>query len=399
MTDRIRFDLSPRTEFADRLEDDLLRAIGDPASTPTPRATPRRDLDEEHIMTITLDPDVDRPATHRRHPWLTIAAAAAVLVLVVLGVWAVGRNDNGPAGTHDVSFTVLWARSINENECPSDIGSPMCAWKLHSPATAKFTGDISGNAYQSVVWGNSDGFPDRAVQHEEKAATYVFGGTVAGCGTGEFLMIETVQIASGPDRDYSKGTAIGTWQIVPDSGRGDLRGISGNGSSSGLAPDYDRSASGTVTCTPPKDLSANEIIAPLGTLAVPATSEEVTPDGGDLPNGTYRAEFSAKDLDRLEPDVVHDFMDGGAIELTLQDGKYTAQGFLPSGAKDGDSFNDYYQVIGDSIVWVVPPSMRPPNSDGIYVFEWSIDGDTVTFTQMDGKHREPFFAVPYSRVP
>jgi hypothetical protein len=274
----------------------------------------------------------------------------------------------------------------------------MCAFRYDSPATSKFTGDIDGHAYQSVVWGGSDDFADRAVRHEEKSATYVFGGTVAGCGSGEFLMTETVQIVSGPDRDFSKGTAIGTWQIVADSGRNHLRTISGGGTSSGLAQDYSRSYTGTVTCTPPKDLSAKEIIAPLGTYVVPTARQEVTPDGGDLPNGTYRAEFSAEDLDRLEPDIVHDFADGGAIELTLRDGNYTAQGFLPSGKKDGNSFTDYYQVIGNSIVWVLPQSVQVPNSDGIYVFEWSLDGDTLTFTQVDGKHRDPWFVVPYTKV-
>ena len=34
--------------------------------------------------------------------------------------------------------------------------------------------------------------------------------------------------------------------------------------------------------------------------------------------------------------------------------------------------------------------------DTIYFGE---TGDTLTFTQVDGKHRDPWFAVPYSRVP
>ena len=399
MTDRIRFDLSPRPEFADRLEADLLRAIGDPASALTSRATPRRDLDEEHIMTITLDPDVAQPAPPRRRAWLTLAAAAAALLLVIAGIWAVGRKDSTPTGTHDVSFTVVWGGGQHAYRCPADASSPMCAWTLAVPATAKFTGDIDGNAYQTVVWGNGDDFADRAVRHEEQVATYVFGGTVAGCGTGEFVMIETVQILSGPDRDYSKATAIGTWEIVPDSGRNGLRTISGSGTSSGVYPDLDRTASGTVTCTPPPDLSANEIIAPLGSVAVPTDRNAVTSAGGDLPNGTYRTEFTAEDLDRLEPDVVHDFAAGGAIEVTLQDGRYIFQGFFPSGAKDGSPFSGRYQVIGNTIVWLLPESAQAPNTDGINVFEWTLDGDTLTFTQMDGKHRDPWFAVPYVRAP
>ena len=398
MTDGIRFDLSPRTEFADRLEADLLRAIGDPAlSTPTTRASTPHDPEAEHIMTITLDPPVDTPSPHRR-AWTTAIAVAAAALLILVGVWAVGRGDSEPAGTRDVSFTVLWAASNNEQDCPTDVSSPICAWKLATPATAKFTGDIDGNAYQSIVWGNSDVFPDRAVLHEEKAATYLFGGTVAGCGTGQFLMIETVQISSGPDRNYSTGSVSGTWHIVPESGRGDLRSISGSGTSSGLAPDYDRALTGTIACTPPKDLSANEIIAPLGSFPVPTDRATITPDAGDLPNGTYRTEFTAADLDRLEPDIVHDFTDGGAIEVTLTDGRYTAQGFLPSGTSDGDPFEGVYQVSGNTLVWLLPQEGQLPNSDGILVLEWKLDGTTLTFTQVDGKHRDPWFAAPYTKV-
>jgi hypothetical protein len=47
---------------------------------------------------------------------------------------------------------------------------------------------------------------------------------------------------------------------------------------------------------------------------------------------------------------------------------------------------------------VLPEDVALPNSDGINVFEWSVNGDTLTFTQVDGKHRDPFFAVPYTKV-
>ena len=402
MTDGIRFDLSPRTEFADRLEVDLLRAIGDPTiSTSThPPAHSARTLDEEHLMTITIDPAVETPTRRPRRGWMLVSTAAALLV-VVGAVSVVARDDGSAASTHDVAFTVVWNVGTTVNDCPTDTTSPTCTFRYEGSATARFAGDVDGRAYQSIVWGNSDGFADRSVQHEDKAATYVFDGTVAGCGTGQFLMVETVQIVSGPDRDFRTGTSAGSWQIVPDSGRGDLRTISGSGTSSGHATDLDtvgRSFSGAVSCTPPKDLSANEIIAPLGSFTVPTSRQQVTADAGDLPNGTYRSAFSAKDLDQLEPDIVHDFMDGGAIELTLKDGRYTAQGFLPSGAEDGDPFSDSYQVVGNTIIWLLPQGLELTNSGGINVFEWSVDGDTLTFTQVDGKHRDPFFAVPYTKV-
>lgn len=407
MTDGIRFDLSPRTEFADRLEADLLRAISGPGHATTTntttntstRATTPPDTEAEHLMTITLEPPVDSPTPNRR-AWRAALAVAAAAILILVGVWAVGRSDDTPAGTHDVSFTVTWHEGTTIRDCPSDVSSPICAFRYDGSATAKFSGDIDGNAYQSVVWPFSDDFADRAVRHEEKAATYVFGGSVAGCGTGEFLMVETLQSVSGADRDFSKGTTTGAWTIVPDSGRNGLRSISGSGTSTSQPVDFsrDRTFTGTVTCTPPKDLSANEIIAPLGSVAVPTDAASVTPDAGDLPNGTYRTEFTAADLDRLEPDIVHDFAAGGAIEVTLKDGRYTAQGFLPSGTRDGDPFQGVYQVTGNTLVWVLPQASQIPNSDGIMVFEWKIDGDTLTFTQIDGKHRDPWFAAPYTKV-
>ena len=132
---------------------------------------------------------------------------------------------------------------------------------------------------------------------------------------------------------------------------------------------------------------------------MPTDRAAIVPDGGDLPDGTYRAEFTAGDLDYLEPDVVHVFTDGGAIELTLSDGQYTFQGFLPSGVRDGDRARGVYRVEGDVVIWTLPEGEEVEGTDGINVFEWSIDGDTLTFTQVDGKHRDPWFAVPYSRVP
>jgi hypothetical protein len=402
MTDGIRFDLSPRTEFADRLEADLLRAIGDPAtstSTLTP-AHAARNTDQEHLMTITIDPPLETPTRRPRRSWM-LASTAAALLVVVAAVRVIGSEDSSAGSAHSVAFTVVWNVGRTINDCPTDTTSPACAFRYEGSSTARFTGDVEGRAYQSMVWPNSDDFADRAVRHEERAASYVFEGTVAGCGTGQFLMVETVLLVSGPDRDWEAGTSTSSWQIVPDSGRGDLRTISGSGTSSGHATDLDtagRSFTGAVTCTPPQDLSANEIIAPLGSFAVPTSRQQVTAGAGDLPNGKYRAEFSAGDLDQLEPDIAHDFTDGGAIELTLKDGRYTAQGFLPSGAEDNGPFSGSYQVVGNTIIWVLPEDVALPNSDGINVFEWSVNGDTLTFTQVDGKHRDPFFAVPYTKV-
>jgi hypothetical protein len=178
------------------------------------------------------------------------------MLLVIAAVWVFARDDGSAASTHDVAFTVVWNVSTTVHDCPTDTTSPPCAFLYEGSATAKFTGDVDGRAYQSIVWPDSDDFAGRAVRHEEKAASYVFSGTVAGCGTGEFLMVQTVQIVSGPDRDFGTGTSTGSWQIVQDSGRGGLRTISGSGTSSGHATDLDtagQSFTGAVTCEPTKD--------------------------------------------------------------------------------------------------------------------------------------------------
>ena len=400
MADPSRFALSPRTEFADRLEADLLRAIGDSTtSTTTPDGVRRRHLDEEHLMTVIDTESFDEQTGRRHRGWMPALAAAAAVVLVIAGVWVMRRADDQATAGRDVAFTVRWASAAQFNDCPTDVEVPVCAGTLPRPATATFTGDIAGNAYQSVVAGDSDDFADRAVRHEDKVATYVVDGTVSGCGTGQFVLVETLQVVSGPDRDYSTGTFGGTWFIVADSGRGDLRDIAGSGTSSGPASETDRELTGSITCTSLPDLSADEIIAPLGSYEVPTNRAAITSDGGDLPDGTYRAEFTAGDLDYLEPDVVHDFAEGGAIELTLDDGSYTLQRLLPSGVRDGGPVRGIYRVEGEVVIWTLPESGAIPGTDGINVFEWTVEGDVLTFTQVDGKHRDPWFAVPYTRVP
>jgi hypothetical protein len=254
MTDGIRFDLSPRTEFADRLEADLLRTIGDPADSTLTPAQARADLDEEHIMTITTDPQVTAPTRRPRRSWM-LASTAAAMALIVAAVWVVARDDGSAASTHDVAFTVVWNVRTTVTDCPTDITDPPCAFRYEGSATSKFTGDVDGRAYQSIVWPNSDDFAGRAVRHEEKAATYLFSGTVAGCGTGMFLMVQTVQSVSGPDRDFGTGTSTGAWQIVPNSGRDGLSTISGSGTSSGQPTHLDtagQSFIGAVSCASPK---------------------------------------------------------------------------------------------------------------------------------------------------
>ncbi len=172
MADLSRFALVPRTEFADRLEADLLRAIGDSTtSTTTPDGVLRRRLDEEHLMTVIDTPSFDEQPRRRHRGWMSALAAAAAIVLVIAGVWVMRRGDDQATAGRDVTFTVRWASTAQFNECPTDVEVPVCAWTLPRPATATFTGDIAGNAYQSGVGGVSHDEPARPGRQQANPAT------------------------------------------------------------------------------------------------------------------------------------------------------------------------------------------------------------------------------------
>ena len=49
-------------------------------------------------------------------------------------------------------------------------------------------------------------------------------GSVTGCGTGEFMIVEILQFVG-----WENGAFVGTWQVIPGSGRGELADISGSG--------------------------------------------------------------------------------------------------------------------------------------------------------------------------
>jgi hypothetical protein len=276
----------------------------------------------------------------------------------------------------------------------------MCVYRFGTPATAKFAGDIDGGGYQSVLWNFPLDEQDRVVDHLEHVASYNVGANVAGCGTGEFLMVEMIQFVSGPDRDRPSGTYTGTWQIVPQSGRNGLESITGSGTSSGVfgtAQDVGRTLTGKVTCTA-ESAPAPLATAPLGLTPAPTDRQHVVAAAGSLPNGTYRVSFTAADLDRVQPGEHHKVSDGGMLEVHLQGGSYTVQGFLPSGAKDGESFSGIYQVTGNELIWVLPQGSQLANTDGINLLTWSVNNGTLTLTQTDGKVIDPWFAFPWVKI-
>jgi hypothetical protein len=243
MTDDHSLDLAPRAEFADRLEADLLRVIGNRAET-----LPIPDPEE----TFVIVERTTSPFPIRRRRWL-VPVAAAVIALVAGGVIALVRRDHTtvvePADSNPVTFTIRWAYSDVRHDCPTDGG--MCMNHFDFPATSALEGDVVGDGYQGVFWNDPVDYSGQAVDHLEHVGAYNVKATVAGCGTGEFLLMEMMQFKSGADRDRPSGTYIGTWQIVPNSGRGALTSISGSGTSRGVfgtAQADGRTFTGDIAC-------------------------------------------------------------------------------------------------------------------------------------------------------
>jgi hypothetical protein len=244
MTDDHSLDLAPRAEFADRLEDELLRVIGNRAETlPIP--------DPEEIFVIVERTTMPFPSRRRR--WL-VPVAAAVIALVAGAVIALARRDHTnvvePADSNPVTFTIHWAYSDVRHDCPAESGA-MCMNHFDFPATSELKGDVVGAGYQGVFWNDPVDYIGQAVDHLEHVGAYNVKATVAGCGTGEFMLMEMMQFKSGADRDRPSGTYIGTWQIVPNSGRGALASISGSGTSRGVfgtAQADGRTFTGDIAC-------------------------------------------------------------------------------------------------------------------------------------------------------
>jgi hypothetical protein len=254
MTDPIRFDRSPSAAFADRLERDLLRAVGThPARTVTTTA-PRQPTTSEEDQLMTIDLKSGTPGSDQRPraswKWLALAAAVIALVVAVAAILPGRRSDNAAADRGSpVTFVVKWAYSEVKSDCPPP--SHECLNHFDIPASAGFTGDVRGDGVQALYWNNSADYPGQSVDHLEHVGTYLVAATVRGCGTGKFMLVELMQFVSGADRDRDTGTYKGTWQIVEGSGRDALRNVAGSGTSTGVfgkAGDEGRTFTGSISC-------------------------------------------------------------------------------------------------------------------------------------------------------
>ena len=116
----------------------------------------------------------------------------------------------------------------------------------------------------------------------------------------------------------------------------------------------------TVAETPA--CSDQQAAAPTSTAAatdLPTTRAGVTPEAGDLPNGTYRVTFTAAQLDVVEPDrSPHKQSDGGTLEFYLKDGTYMLRGF-DDGKPQSISPSSVYHVEGDTVTFTPCTSRLP----------------------------------------
>ena len=238
MTDDHRFDMTPRAEFADRLERDLRAALVAEHDTPKEVSIMHTDI-KEH------------PRPSSRTPWLV---AAAAVVFGVVGLTLAFTRDPkaaeplSPPTTvstdRPVTFTIDWSEDGRTSDCAKTTGLA-CLYHFGIPGVAPFTGDVAGTSYQAVFWNDPD-LDASKMAHVEHVATYMVNATVKGCGAGRFMLEELVQYV-WPNDHEDEGTYRGTWTIVPHSGRGDLVAISGSGTSEG-PPAGERTLTGAVNC-------------------------------------------------------------------------------------------------------------------------------------------------------
>ena len=133
-------------------------------------------------------------------------------------------------------------------------------------------------------------------------------------------------------------------------------------------------------------------------LELPAKRSDIVPTPGDLPDGVYRFTETEESLAATnappddEPFIGEFVLSGGMAELHY----FELDGSPQAGEPPDDG--GVYQVEGDLMVFATPPQRAIPGTTGIYLLRWSLDGDTLTLTQIDDRRRDADFAVPWLRV-
>jgi hypothetical protein len=257
MTDDRSLDMTPRAEFADRLEADLLHIVGAAPFGEATHTEPGHNRPpisaKEPIMAVELDHQ-----STARSPRRALVAAAGIILLVVAVAVVAGRGngDRHPAastlspGARNVTFVVHWSYGDRVHDCGTAPNQP-CMNHFAIPSSSTLKGDIEGTAFQGLFWNDPAEYPGQRINHLEHVAAYEVKADVVGCGLGQFTIVETMQYRSGPNDDQDSGTYVGTWRVVDESGRGDLSSIAGSGTSSGVfgtASTDGRTFTGTIAC-------------------------------------------------------------------------------------------------------------------------------------------------------
>jgi major membrane immunogen (membrane-anchored lipoprotein) len=94
MTDDRSLDLTPRPEFADRLQAALLREIASPETAGRHRRVQPHAEPQETIVTIA---PTARPGRRRFTPYIAAAASIALVIIGVALLSGGGQNDRSPA--------------------------------------------------------------------------------------------------------------------------------------------------------------------------------------------------------------------------------------------------------------------------------------------------------------
>lgn len=231
-------------------------------------STPTRPA-EEAPVTIELDQlDPTRPSRRPKRTWWLAAAAAVVVALGAIATAFIVDDDGpGTAATdtaqrsvrpaNELSFDVLWPDltvAAGRDLCVDAEQTYMSASRGECVATwsgeAVVTGDVGGTALWVMHAGTGRSDDDDATMTLVRgfSATYVVQATIDGCGSGEFMMTDSLGFVG-----WEAGGFVGAWEIVPGSGRDGLAGISGSGqvvaqASDGNGPAAARTHEGTVSC-------------------------------------------------------------------------------------------------------------------------------------------------------
>ena len=153
---------------------------------------------------------------------------AAAIALI-----AARRGDSSPADVPvpnvDVQFEAQWPplSGLESNECVNagvDYESANNGGCLRMFAgEAELSGDITGTALWTMVANNGVAADANDSAVERPAAfnrTYLVQGNVAGCGAGDFMIDQQLRFVP-----WASGQFVGTWQVLPGSGRGGLAPI------------------------------------------------------------------------------------------------------------------------------------------------------------------------------